>query len=725
MTSRTAAALAAALALAGCEAAPSVVGCTLDAECGAGNACYRGSCVVNSAPSADFEPPGHAATHRLVGFTASTFDPEGSSVTARWTFRAVAEGCEPEPEPGEGDRIDVVFWCPGRYEATLVPVDAAGLEGAPVVREFDVAASAGAPSVVVAPLVPARHRCDLAVPRCAVLADGGEEALPLQAVGTDPGGETLRFEWRALPPRTSEGDPTLRVTFLPDPFAPAPSVVVENGGGPIAGTWRFRVRAFDPGGLIGQAVVTVEVANVAPYAAPTVASLPHRFEGGAYVAEGVAPVAVVDPDGDAVTISASLSDAPPSCSQSLQPAEGGYRLAVSCTDPADLIGPARALRIQASDVHGAPLLFDIPVSVENRAPVLQTATPAVDGGPELDHSVGPCTLAAAPTCFVAEGTDPFLVADPDGDPVHAYSFSLAKASGSPTAAAAAWLEEGTHHYRIEAPVTRPLDFRTANGSSYFALVATARDPWTASAPTLSPVRIRNRAPVVVEPGPSIAVNHRYDPLTLRYFATAPGPRFADPDGDPLSATVSTSAPCQSATLDAEGRSTVLCERAWNWRSTSVPPLAAFAVSTAPAVVASDGWEKGAALARITILDRAPLIIAVDSNDLAGCLCRDDSTCPSYDLPLAGYRLPVMYYDPDNDPALVTPLKLPDDVRFAPSVGCIGAICIPYLYILPFPVFNFESRVTGKLVADTGTAQAVDPYFAVTLTLKLDSAPSCP
>jgi hypothetical protein len=724
MTLRLAAASAAML-LAACADLPALEGCTCDADCGEGSTCFGGACVVNGAPSAGFEPPAGATTHRLIRFTATTRDPEGGPVTTRWSFRPVADGCDAEPDPARDDSIDVVFWCAGRYEATLVPVDAAGLEGAAVVHAFDVAASVGAPSVVGGPTLPAAHRCELSVPRCAVLSAGGEEALPLEADAADPDGETLHFEWRAIPPATSRDDPTLHVTFLPDAAAPGPLVAIENGGGPIAGTWRFRVRAVDPGGLIGEAHVTVEVANTPPVAAPTAASLPHRYEGGAFVAAGDAPVGVVDPDGDALAITASLSDAPPSCAQSVQPAEGGYRLAISCADPGDLIGPARALRVVAIDVHGAALHFELPVTVENRPPTFGVGSGADPGAHELDHGVTACTLASGERCFVAEGSDPFLVADPDGDPVGGYALSAAAAADRPTTAAATWLDGGVRRFRFEAPVDQPLEFRGPDGASGFTLAALAHDPWEEARATL-PVRIRNRAPVVVEEGPVAAVPHRYDRFLLRYSAEAPGPRFADPDGDPLSATVDTVAPCQSATLDAEGRATVLCARDWDWRSTSVPPLRKFAVATEPAVLASDGWDVTASPARITILDRPPVLVAAESQTLEGCDCGPASSCPANAFPLARFVLFVSYLDPDGDPALVTPSFSASVVEEQPPVACIKASCAPYLYVEEATlIWTAHPSAFGSLTADTGAATATATGLIVRFDYSSLTAPTCP
>ena len=56
----------------------------LDADCGPGNACFQGTCVVNSPPTAAFEPPSAATTHRRIAFVATVSDPEGGPPTASW-----------------------------------------------------------------------------------------------------------------------------------------------------------------------------------------------------------------------------------------------------------------------------------------------------------------------------------------------------------------------------------------------------------------------------------------------------------------------------------------------------------------------------------------------------------------------------------------------------------------------------------------------------------------
>lgn len=731
MNLRVVAVLAAALLLPACADAPSLGACSCDADCGAGNACYAGTCVVNAPPSADFEPPTGAETHRVLSLVAATSDPEGGAVATRWSFRPVAGGCDVDAEPASGGTVEVVFWCSGTYEATVVPIDPAGLEGAPAARAFAVAPSEGAPSVAAGAPIQARHRCDLGVPRCAVLGPDGAEGLSLEASATDPDGGTLRFEWRALPPAAVGADPSLRVTLLPDPVAPRPRAAIENGGGAIAGTWRFRVRAIDPGGLVGQAWVIAEVANEAPVATPTAASLPHTHAGGIYAAEGEAAVLVVDPDGDAVTLTATLpSPAPPSCTEGLERSERGFRVAIACTDPSDLIGPTpRTLLVRAADVHGAELHLEIPVAVENRPPVVHLAGGIGLEPLELDHSSGPCALADGSACFLAEGTDPFLVFDPDGDPLGGYAFTVAVAGDRPSAAGAAWLEGGLQRFRFEAPVGRPLDFRSADGSSGFALSALARDPWTASAPTVLPIRIRNRPPAVVEAGPTVSVNHRYDAAALRYHATAPGPRFADPDGDPLSASLDTTAPCQSATLDADGRAEVQCARAWDWRSTGRPPLALFAVGTKPTITVTDGWEAAGSPAPITILDRPPKLPAL-ATSVEGCECRPGSSCPLGEE--VAFPLPVTYADPDGDPARVSVWASAEVDLDTPTLGCVPEACAAAAFaeeasLLAVAGFFDDARfdVHGTITADTGSGPAASALLTATLTYDTVFPDACP
>src|SRR5512138_3797089 len=226
--------------VAGCTSSPSMLVCAGDAECGAGNVCVQGACVVNAPPVGAFEPPAAATTNRAYAIVPASSDPEGRAVTNGWSVKAIAGGCAPDTEPAADGGLEVIFWCAGTYELTLVPVDDLGLAGAAVVRSFEVAAATGSPSVTAGPAIAATHACDQAVPSCGVAAPGGSSLLQLEATGEDPEGTPITYEWVGLPPPVPAADPTLTVSFTTGGDVAAPIATVSNGsGGPIAGVYRF------------------------------------------------------------------------------------------------------------------------------------------------------------------------------------------------------------------------------------------------------------------------------------------------------------------------------------------------------------------------------------------------------------------------------------------------------------------------------------------------------
>ena len=217
MTFRSTLSLAALISLGACSSSsPSLLPCAQDEDCGGGNLCVSGSCAVNLRPVASFSAPEGVSTHRLVPMAASVSDPEGRPTTSRWSVsvKEGADGCAPDVEPSDGGPLGVIFWCPGAYEVTVVPVDDQGLEGAPVVRSLTVAAAVGAPTVTAGPPIDATHRCDLAGPSCLVEGPGNDPSLELRATASDPEGASLAFEWTAVLPDLAASDATLHATFL-------------------------------------------------------------------------------------------------------------------------------------------------------------------------------------------------------------------------------------------------------------------------------------------------------------------------------------------------------------------------------------------------------------------------------------------------------------------------------------------------------------------------------
>ncbi len=649
MPRRSTFAAVAILAASACSSSPSVQDCGSDLECGAGNVCLAGSCVVNAPPSAAYAAPTGATTHRVLTLNPTLADPEGRPVTARWSVAATTGGCEAGVEPQDGTALGVVFWCPGTYEATLVPVDDQGSEGAAAVRSFEVTAAVGAPSVSADPTLLASHWCEGGA--CLVEGTDGTSSLQLGATATDPAGTSLKYEWIAIPDPAAARDPTLLVTFLPSAAVAAPLASVSNAsGGPIAGTHRFRVRVENPDGLIAQAFQDVVVDNGPPTATPGSWLVPHRYEGGLFVAEGDVVTGASDPDGDPLLVEAALAPAPAaSCSEeaTADAAAGTVHVRVACTEPAELIGAVpRTLSVTIADVNGAAVTVTGPLPIENRPPEI-ALDPAYGGVLALPHRVEACQLAAATACFVADGDYPFVVTDPDGDPLGEPTFGATQDATQTSSAATSLVVGGVRRFRLETPTSRPLEFRSAAGSTGFRLTASALDPFGAQGLQGVGPAILNQRPIVKEAVSSASVPHVYDALAGRYVATAPGPLFEDPDGDPLIPAVTTSGACNAATLDA-GRATVGCSLAWNLGSGGVPPLDAFLASFPVTVAASDGWESAGSPVAITLLDQPPSV-AVVTTKIESCACISGVWGTfGYDI-----HVPIRLADADGDPAELT------------------------------------------------------------------------
>lgn len=685
--------VAALAAVAGCTATPSVLQCDADPDCGQGNLCLQGACAANAPPVASFEAPAEPTTHRLVNLVPASSDPEGRAVVHLWSVEATADGCAPDAE-AVGAALEVVFWCAGTYRVTLVPVDDLGAAGASVVRTFEVTAATGAPAVTAGAPLAATHTCDLTVPSCLVIGPGGALSLQLGAVAEDPGGGPVDYEWVAVPPPDPAKDPALLVTFVTASHVAAPIVAISNGsGGPIAGTYRFRVRARTPLGLLGQAYQVVTVANGAPTVTPPLLALPHAFAGGRYVAEGDLPSGATDPEGDALFATGAFDGGSPAdCLEEIAPAAtgGALHVRISCASATSLVGDApRTLSATVTDANGAAVAFTSPLIVENRPPEVILAPAFADGRLRTDHRVEPCRLAEGGPCFVSDGPDPFLARDPDGDPLGDLTVS-ASVDGSRTASkGSVSLVDGSTRFRFETPVPRPLEFRAPSGATGFVVSGSVADPFGARTTFAAPVIVGNRPPALVEPSLVADVQHVYDAARKAYVATAPGPVFEDPDGDPLIPSVAPAGSCTFATIEA-GRSTIHCERAWDFTSGTVPPLAAFLTAGRVHVTALDGWEGANASTYVTILDR-PTTAALGSTSIERCACMSwgDGTATWVLGTLAA--VPLVIGDPDGDPAVVV-VSTPSD-----DPGQASSTCLPGACSAPSNVTNPGSTIVSVVV----------------------------
>lgn len=719
MPQRPAALVATLLLTVACTSSPSSVReCTADADCGDGNVCHQGGCAANAAPVAVLSAPLAATTHRLVTLAASTTDPEGRPVTHRWTVHALEGGCEPEAEPSTGPALEVVFWCPGTYEAFVVPIDDRGVEGSPSVRSFTVEAATGAPVVVAAPAIAATHSCDVASSACRVIAPDGSTTLRLAADGTDPHGAPLNFEWRALPPANVAGDPSLTVAFAPAANLDRTTATVTNGGGALAGVYRFRARATNPAGLIGQALQEVVVANTAPTLLPAPFLVAHTYLDGRFVAEGEIETGASDADGDPLAVSATLTSATPTgCAEEVVPATGtAVRVRITCGVASSLIGEtARTLTVVVEDANGGSAHVASPLAIQNRPPEV-VLSEASGGSPlTVDHRVEPCVLAAAASCFVADGVDPFIASDPDGDPLGEYQLGATVAPARTSSKGTVSVEGDRYRFRFESPSSIPLEFRSAAGASGFSVVATVKDPWGATGSASATLLIRNRAPVVKMAVPAVAVQHVYDAPSRRYLASATGASFEDPDGDPVTASVPAATPCNAVTLEA-GRATIGCGLWWDYTVGGLPPLGAFVGVKQVTVTARDAWETVASATSITILDR-PATVSAPVATVENCVC---SSMPprTYSVSYTAIPIPVELTDPDGDPSEVTL-----DQSFTATMQrrtCVPGWCN---FSANADAYSFPQHASGTVTASEGLALPLaSAPFDVTPTCSVARTP---
>lgn len=706
MIPRSAVAAATLLLVVGCSSSPSLRECAVDGDCGGGGVCHVGTCTANGRPTADFAVP-PATTHRVVSFVPSARDPEGQALTLEWSVRTVAASCEAEPEPAIGSTLDVVFWCPGTYEVALVAVDPLGLPSIPVVRSIQVAAATGVPVVQAGAAIAATHSCDPAGPSCTVAGPDRTPSLHLAATGSDPGQGALQFEWVAVPPLGVASDPTLQVAFVPGPHVDSPTASIANGGGAIAGAYRFRVRVRNPSGLLAQAFQDVVVGNAPPTVALPPPSVPHRYAGGQFLAEADLDPRAADPEADPVAVEAALAPAAPAgCQEEISPIAGGkLHLRIACSLPTDLIGSTpRTLRVTARDANGGTATVEAPLSIENQPPRIRVDPRFANSILALDHRVEPCLLAPGTRCFVADGVDPFAIDDPDGDPLGSLQFSAGVAPGRPSSRGTASIDGATFRHRFETPVGAPGEFRAASGASGFTLSASATDPLGATTTVTQPIVIRNRPPVLREAVPTASAPHLYDAAARRYAATVPGPLFEDPDGDPLAPTVG-GLDGTSGRIEA-GRVHVTFERPWDYTLGGVPPLSEFLLGTLAVIDVSDGWDGVGTTTFLSIVDR-PATLAAPAATSERCSCVSGVPCSRWEASGTGLTIPVQLVDPDGDPAQVS-LATANNVAQPPPVTCLPGWCYPKAN------GSGTQAITGNASAQSGaTVPLVDTPFNVT------------
>jgi hypothetical protein len=625
------AALAAALPLAlpGCGGGgpQDVAGCVTDPECGAGAYCAQGTCRASAPPVAGITLPPTLASNRALTFQAAVTDPDPGDGADRhdWTVALVAADCAAEPEPTTGPALQVVFWCPGTFDVTLVATDRHGVASTPVTRRVEVAASQGVPAVAAsstqAPLG-VGHRC-----AGEPLACQSTVPIVLAATGTDPGGGALTYAWRARPLNPRVADAV--ATFSPSAALAGPTVRVTSPGTALAGDWVFTVRAESPAGLLARAAVTVPVTNRPPEIAATPIAVDHTWHAGVYEAAGTLVAAVSDPDGDPVETAFTFAEpAGSGCLATLDAATHAF--ALSCTRAASLIGEVgREAQVTATDVNGDAAQAAVVIEIRNRPPVIRLAASASATQVEIGHGVGAC-LSGVGLCYRVDGEQPFLGEDPDGDPVAEAALTTVVAAGA-TASQGQVSAGPPAAFHFATALAAPGEFRTPAGASPFSLLGVVADPFGATASAQVAVRVGNRPPQLVTPAPFVAVDHRYDAAAGEYLAVAQLGAFADPDGDPIDAAGEGPPGCTDFATGAAGALTVTCRLPYRPGAADLPPLASFLGQRTVVATAGDGWETASAASAVTVLDRPPTLASTSVAIIARCQC----LCPTLRAILTG------------------------------------------------------------------------------------------
>jgi hypothetical protein len=638
-----------------------VRGCSTSSECGAGALCVQGACVTNRPPVVSFPPPQALTTNRLVSIDASATDPDSGDSATRftWTVAPVGAGCEAEPEPSAGPRLELVFWCAGTYEVVVVAEDGRGGVSQPVRQLVDVALATGAPVVLAGPDQQVDHLCGGTPFACRPALLGSPVALALAASATDPAGGALMSRWRMIPPPGV--DPRVTVTYGAGEGSLTTDAWVESPGGQVAGTWRFQLRVTSATGLLGKADQLVRIGNRPPVLTARAVSLEHRYEGGAWVARGTLPLPATDPDGDPVALKVTLEEtATDGCVSHLgSAAAGSVSFDTRCTVAERLIGLAsRSLRVVASDGNGAATEAVISLEIANRPPEVRLASNPAGNQVAVDHGVAPCPGGAG-SCFVAAGKATFEVFDPDGDPVSSPAVTAAWAAALASSAGEATTSAGTATFRFTTPVERPAEFRQLDGRTGFTLVAGAADSFGAAGRLEVAVVALNRPPVLKQVFTRVVVPHRYDSRLHRYTATATLAVFEDPDGDPLGSWGPSGDPDCGVTF-AGGAASLTCQHFYA-PGFGLPPLSGFVGNHRVTLTASDGWEQASAAASLDVQDGAPAVSS-STGTVEACRCYCPKMNPDGTACIGGYRwapdpdlvpLPVTADDADGDPLQVT------------------------------------------------------------------------
>jgi hypothetical protein len=681
--------------------------CANDAACGPGAWCQAGTCVVNGAPTATIQAPSPITTNREVAFTATVRDPDRQDaiVGASWSVAAIEGGCAADEEASSTDALTAIFWCPGRYRVSLVLTDTAGVEGTAAL-DVTVEAASGAPTVVAGPALSVAHRCAGEPLACAAIPPG-DTPLQLTATAIDPDGGAIAYEWTTLPPEGTVATATLS----PSATAREPAVELASSGTALAGDWTFRVRARDESGLVAQAVQVVRVENGAPEVQIAPVTAPHHYAHPLYVAEAeVAPVAS-DPDGDPLTFAFAFEEpVATGCAAELVADGAAAALRLVCTDPAALIGLERAVSVAITDANGAVIDAALPLAVLNGPPEV-TLAPGVVEPFRVDHSVAPCD---AGTCFVVGGESPFVVSDPDGDPVTSIALEslIAPSQGVHSTASASIGEDGKPRYQFATPIAYAGEFRYWNGTSAFSISGTVSDPWQTTTRKV-PIHVGNRppGPVSVWLG---SVGHGYDKVAKAYTAGANLPAPVDPDGDPVTLRTEPGGFCA---LELDPVAAVRCRLAHDWESTGASPLPLLVRAHVVDYTMADPWEAKAAQATITVTNAPPTIPCAGTFTRETCRCActrfdpETGDCLTEKLAFDGGTLSFNVGADANGDALV--LSVAQGSALPSQLRCVAPSC----------AYGVTFSAAGTYTIRVAVADGVDavPTTTCSITAKCSGA----
>ncbi|MFJ5428079.1 putative Ig domain-containing protein [Pectobacterium actinidiae] len=340
------------------------------------------------------------------------------------------------------------------------------------------------------------------IPAQSVAQDGSFSFTVPAGTFTDPDGDTL-----TLSATLADGSPL--PTWLS--FNPATGTFSGTPGNGDVGSLSIKITATDPSSAAISTTFSLTVTNVndAPIVATPIPSQSVAQDGSLNFT--VPTGTFTDPDGDTLTLSATLANGSPLPAWlSFNPATGTFSGTPGNADVGSL-----SIKITATDPSSAAIstTFGLTVSNVNDAPVVSGTLPpqsvAQDGGFSFTVPAGTFT-------------------DPDGDTL---TLSATLANGSPLPA---WLSFN--------PATGTFSGTPGNGDvGSLSVKVTATDTTHASVSTTFGLTVTNvnDAPIVATtiPAQSVAQDG-----SLNF--TVPAGTFTDPDGDTLtlSATLANGSP---------------------------------------------------------------------------------------------------------------------------------------------------------------------------------------